>query len=78
MVSCRRDFDASSVWPKLGFVAIREKRGRAAANTILTNWWFDSGNPDLFSLSEQRGQEERLSVVVDANIFYDLDKLSGT
>jgi GNAT superfamily N-acetyltransferase len=73
-VSCRRDFTASSVWPKLGFVAIQEKRGRGSKDTILTNWWFDCGNPDLFSLSEQRSQEERISVVVDANVFYDFDK----
>jgi len=62
------------VWPKLGFVAIQEKRGRGAKNTVLTNWWFDSGNPDLFSLSEQRSKEERLGIVIDANIFYDFDK----
>jgi len=73
-VSCRRDFTAASVWPKLGFVAIQEKRGRGAKDTVLTNWWFDSGNPDLFSLSEQGSQEKRLSVVVDANAFYDFDK----
>ena len=73
-VFCRRDFTASLVWPKLGFVAIQEKRGRGAKDTVLTNWWFDCGNPDLFSLSEQRSQEKRLGVVVDANVFYDFDK----
>jgi GNAT superfamily N-acetyltransferase/predicted nucleic acid-binding protein len=72
-VSCRRDFSASALWPQLGFVAVREKRGRGAKNTVLTNWWFDCGNPDLFSLSEKTETEQKITVVIDANVFYDLN-----
>ena len=72
-VSCRRDFSASALWPQLGFVAVHEKRGRGTNDTILTNWWFDSGNPDLFSLSESVETEQKIPVVIDANVFYDLN-----
>jgi GNAT superfamily N-acetyltransferase/predicted nucleic acid-binding protein len=72
-VSCRRDFSASALWPQLGFVAVREKRGRGAKNTVLTNWWFDCGNPDLFSLTEKTETKQKITVVIDANVFYDLN-----
>lgn len=71
-VSCRRDFIASALWPQLGFVAVHEKRGRGTKATILTNWWFDCGNPDLFSLSGTAETEQKIPVVIDANVFYDL------
>ena len=71
-VSCRRDFSASALWPQLGFVAAHEKPGRGMKDTVLTNWWFDCGNPDLFSLSEIPEIEQKISVVIDANVFYDL------
>ena len=72
-VLCRRDFSASSLWPKLGFIAVQEKPGRGAKNTVLTNWWLDRGTPDLFSSQEQVNAEEKLKIVIDANVFYDLD-----
>jgi predicted nucleic acid-binding protein/GNAT superfamily N-acetyltransferase len=72
-VSCRRDFSASSLWPKLGFMAVQEKPGRGRKNTILTNWWLDRGTPDLFSSPEQVDAEKKLKIVIDANVFYDLD-----
>ena len=72
-VSCRRDFSASALWPQLGFVAVREKRGRGTRNTVLTNWWFDCGNPDLFSLSGKTETEQKITVVIDANVYYDLN-----
>lgn len=72
-VSCRRDFSAYDLWPQLGFVAVREKPGRGAKNTVLTNWWFDCGNPDLFSLLEKAETEQKLTVAIDANVFHDLN-----
>lgn len=71
-VSCRRDFSASALWPQWGFVAVREKPGRGTKITVLTNWWFDCGNPDLFSLSEKAKTDQKITVVIDANVFYDL------
>ena len=71
-VSCRRDFSVSALWPQLGFVALHEKLGKGMKNTVLTNWWFDFGNPDLFSLSEKAEREQKVTVVIDANVFYDL------
>ncbi len=72
-VLCRRDFSASTLWPKLGFIAVGEKRGRGSQNTVLTEWCLDCGNPDLFSFSQNPDVGEKLLVVIDANIFYDLD-----
>lgn len=72
-LSCRRDFRVSSLWPKLGFIAVQEKPGRGTKDTILTNWCLDRGTPDLFSSPEQSGAEQKLKVVIDANVFYDLD-----
>lgn len=74
-VVCRRDFSASAIWPKLGFVALGEKCGRGMKSTILTKWFFDCGNPDLFSGAGRPEQEEKLTAAIDANIFYDLDSI---
>jgi ribosomal protein S18 acetylase RimI-like enzyme len=50
---CRRDFVVSALWPKLGFVPIGERRGRALAGSILTVWAIDYGKPTLLSTRSQ-------------------------
>lgn len=47
-VRCRRDYDATRVWQKLGFAPVGETAGRSKRGSILTIWWFDYGHPDLF------------------------------
>ncbi len=66
---CRRDFPVSALWPKLGFVPIGERRGRALAGSILTVWAMDYGKPTLLS---KRSQSHVMEVVIDANVFIDL------
>jgi len=68
---CRRDYDEWNLWPKFGFVAVSEKVGRGKDAHGLTHFWLQHPHKSLFS--EVGNGEERLKVVIDANIFYDLD-----
>ena len=69
-VTCRRDYAINDVWPRLGFTAQGEQPGRRAAGSQLVIWWYDHGQPSLFSLAEE--QDIRPKAVLDANIFFDL------
>jgi len=71
-VRCRRDYEASAVWPKLGFVAAHEVPGRSRHGTTLTVWWFDHGHPTLFSYAAEQQAESKLKVAIDANVFFQL------
>jgi ribosomal protein S18 acetylase RimI-like enzyme len=68
---CRQDYDARHLWAKFGFIALLRKVGRSQDGHELTFWWFDHGHPDLFSLASSI-DERRQKVVVDANVFFDL------
>jgi GNAT superfamily N-acetyltransferase len=70
-LSCRVDFEANKVWPRLGFTPIHERAGRSKEGTVLTYWWFDHGLPDLFS-SATKSDLARVVAAIDANIFFDL------
>jgi predicted nucleic acid-binding protein len=70
---CRRDFSVNSLWPKLEFIPVHEKKGRGKSKETLTYWWLDYGNPTLFSESMASDINNKISVVIDANVFYDLD-----
>jgi GNAT superfamily N-acetyltransferase/predicted nucleic acid-binding protein len=67
---CRRDFEASTVWPKLGFSSRGDRPGRSAQGHPLTDWWRDHGHADL--LSWQGAASNSVPVEIDANIFIDL------
>lgn len=71
---CRRDYPASDLWPKLGFVPIRSKPGRGVDGTELTYWWHDLHAADLFTAID--AVDKRLRVVVDCNVFRDLHDTS--
>ena len=73
-IHCRRDYEINKVWPKFGFFAMNEKQGRSKQGSILTVWWFDHGHPTLFTLADKQEIGPKLPVVIDANIFYDLQK----
>ena len=70
-VRCRRDYEASKVWPKLGFIAVNDMPGRSKSGSELTVWWYDFGSPDLFSFDNIRDLSKD-QVIIDANIFYSL------
>jgi predicted nucleic acid-binding protein/ribosomal protein S18 acetylase RimI-like enzyme len=69
---CRRDYEATLVWPQFGFTVVATKRGRGSDGAELEYWWLDHNQPDLFSLSTSTATEAKLRVVIDANVFYDL------
>jgi predicted nucleic acid-binding protein len=69
---CRRDYEASNIWPRLGFIAQSEQPGRAKERTDLTFWWFDHGHPTLFSEPLMESLRSKIRVVMDANVFFDL------
>jgi predicted nucleic acid-binding protein/GNAT superfamily N-acetyltransferase len=73
---CRQDYDAKYVWAKFGFTALHRKTGRSRDGHELTFWWFDHGHPDLFSFAAEN-EDRGLKVVVDANVFFDLQGHEG-
>lgn len=68
---CRRDYPAWHLWPRLGFVAISEKIGRGKDHHNLTCYRIEYQHETLFSSNDD--EDDRMKVVIDANIFYDLD-----
>lgn len=69
---CRRDYDANKIWSKFGFVAIDESEGRGKDAKDLVYWWFNHGHPTLFDANPSEEFQERLVVVADANVFFDI------
>jgi ribosomal protein S18 acetylase RimI-like enzyme len=68
-LSCRRDYEASKTWPRLGFHPVGEMPGRAADGSELVRWALDYGHPDLFSGVDELGA---LDAAIDSNVFVDL------
>ena len=75
-LSCRRDFPAHQLWPRLGFVSIGEKPGRSAAGHPLNLWQLtlDSGNQLDLGLFQAQTSDEAVDVIVDAQVCFDLFK----
>lgn len=71
-LKCRRDYEASKLWPALHFVARGEQVGRGKDRAPLMVWHFDYGNQTLFSQTEQEKIESTLCVSIDLNVFLDL------
>jgi GNAT superfamily N-acetyltransferase len=69
---CRRDFAANALWPKLGFVAVGEEPARAK-DCFLTIWRYEVRPLPLFRLLSQQAPSAKTLVVIDANVFFDLD-----
>lgn len=69
---CRRDFVANGMWPKLGFVAVAEARGKARG-AILTVWRCELMQLPLLAALGAATQTDGVRVVIDANVFFDLD-----
>jgi len=70
---CRRDYSVSTLWPKLGFVPLGEKKGRGKKQETLTYWWHDYRSPNLFTEIIESELKEKIAIAIDANVFYDLD-----
>lgn len=70
---CRRDFDANRLWPRLGFIPVGEKRGRGKGGKRLTKWRYELQELPLLAAMSSRVVTDVVPVVIDANIFFDLD-----
>lgn len=68
-VSCRADYAAAAVWPRLNFSCTNERPGKGAAGTTLQMWWRSHATEDLFS---QLDESDELLVAIDHNVFIDL------
>jgi GNAT superfamily N-acetyltransferase len=71
---CRRDFSARQLWPRLGFVPIKDIPGRALGTT-LTIWRCELEELPLLRRMAPP-PSAAVAVVIDANIFLDLDETS--
>jgi len=77
-VSCRKDYAANKLWPKLGFFPIDEKKGRSKEGHLLQIWLYDlhpdKQDHDGLSLWQAQVSEEKTRAAIDANILFDLDR----
>ena len=73
-LSCRRDFPAHHMWPKLGFVSIGERPGRSATGHPLNLWHLtlNPANQMALGLFQAQTSDEAVDAVIDAQVFFDL------
>lgn len=71
-LSCRNDYNINHVWENFNFVPMYEKQGRSKEGLPLTIWWFRHKQEDLFSQIEDYELKNKISAVIDMNIFLDL------
>ncbi len=69
-VTCRADYAAAKVWPRLEFMLVGEVPGRGRDAKPLEIWWRSHGVPDLFSTLIE--DDPGLLVAMDHNVFIDL------
>ncbi len=75
-LSCRRDFPAHYLWPKLGFVSVGEKPGRSVARHPLNLWHLTlkPANQMDLGLFQAEASDETVDAIIDAQVFFDLFK----
>lgn len=76
MVRCRKDFDARSLWQRLGFTLQGTKPGRGEDGGVLELWQYRQDGGDLFTLAAEEAAENSIAIVIDANVLYDFDRNS--
>ena len=76
-LSCRRDFPAHHLWPKLGFVPVEEVPGRSLAGHPLTRWEYQLADDSQLDLFQEKASSEALDVVIDAQVFFDFHEPSS-
>lgn len=70
-LSCRRDYEANALWPRLGFELLGERPGRGKDAAVLGVWWFSHGSPLLCRMWEIVS-EQTVVAALDANVVFDL------
>ena len=74
ILRCRNDYEANSMWPKLGFVPMDEKPGRSKERHLLTLWRLILAPDDQLALFRANISDTVLDVVIDSQIFFDFDR----
>lgn len=69
-LTCRNDFPADSLWPKLDFIPVGERPGRNLEGKPLTRWFRSFGQPDLFTALHE--EDTRPIAMMDACVFFDV------
>ena len=72
-LSCRNDFEAHKMWPKLGFVPLYEKVGRSREGLPLTVWRRIIALDNQLGLFQANVSDDVLDVIIDAQVFFDFD-----
>jgi len=73
---CRRDYEANSLWPNLGFVYAGEFRGRAGYPISI--WRMDLRTLPLLDLIQSASSGEHYRAVLDSNVVFRIqDPLPG-
>ena len=73
-LTCRNDFPAHSIWPRLGFVALVERTGRSNEGLPLTLWRQTLAVNDQLALFRANVSESVIDVIIDAQVFFDFDE----
>ena len=68
-LSCREDYPANTLWPKLGFVTMGERPGRSKKGTLLRIWFRSHGHHNLLT---PLADELRTTAAMDFNIILDI------
>jgi len=69
-LSCRNDYPAHSLWPRLGFAPMGERTGKSLEGKPLTRWWKSFGHVDLLTLLDEA--DERPSALLDSCVFFEV------
>ena len=76
-LSCRNDYPAHLMWPKLGFVPLEEKVGRSKEGHLLTIWRLNLALDDQQALFRADMSEDTIDAAIDAQIFFDFSESSS-
>ena len=76
-LSCRRDFPAHKVWPRLGFVPLDEKPAKTAGQT-LTKWYLGIDGQSEQDLFRVAATDDKVNAVIDAQVFFQLHDRNGS
>lgn len=71
-LKCRNDYEASTFWEKAHFSPIKEIPGRSKKGHLLTVWWYENPQNNLFSNLSNPEVNQRIILAIDTNIFLDL------
>ena len=69
-LTCRRDFGAAGMWPKLGFVPLEEKPSRSSEQRFLTVWHLPLARDNQLDIFQGKVSDTVLDVAIDAQIFF--------